>query len=87
MGNKNGYLARRALAAIPIFGLLLLAVSGPAFAGVKDNNFHGRYLTSYHGFDSSITVQPVSRTHQRFRLPCRARCLAMAKGLLKDSRT
>jgi hypothetical protein len=55
MGNKNGYLARRVLAAIPIFGLLLLAVSGPAFAGVKDNNFHGRYLTSYHGFDSSIT--------------------------------
>lgn len=61
MENRNGYLARWALAAIPIFGLLLLASSGPAFAAgsegasFKSNNFHGRYTTSYHGFDSSIT--------------------------------
>jgi len=33
MKNRTGYLARWALAAIPGFGLLLLAGSGPAFAG------------------------------------------------------
>jgi hypothetical protein len=55
MKNGTGYLARWALAAIPGIGLLLLAVSGPALAGVNGHDFHGRYVASYHGFDASIT--------------------------------
>jgi hypothetical protein len=35
MKNGTGYLARWALAAIPGIGLLLLAGSGPALAGVN----------------------------------------------------
>lgn len=55
MKNGTGYLACWALAAIPGIGLLLLAVSGPALAGVNGHDFHGRYVASYHGFDASIT--------------------------------
>jgi hypothetical protein len=55
MKNRTGYLARWALAAILGFGLLLLAGSGPAFAGFNEHNFHGRYTASYHAFDASIT--------------------------------
>ena len=55
MENRNGYLARWALAGISAFGLLLLVSSGPAFAGMSKHDFHGRYTTSYHGFDASIT--------------------------------
>ncbi len=62
MEKRNGYVARWALAAIPIFGLLLLASSGAAFAGggppaagLNKHDFNGRYTTSYHGFDASIT--------------------------------
>ena len=39
MKNGTGYLARWALAAIPGIGLLLLAVSGPALAGVNRQDF------------------------------------------------
>jgi hypothetical protein len=55
MKNRTGYLARWVLAVIPAIGLLLLAGSGPAFAGMNEHNFHGRYVASYHGFDASIT--------------------------------
>ena len=57
MKNRTDYLARWALVAIPALGLLLLAGSGPAFAGFGFNqhNFHGRYTASYHAFDASIT--------------------------------
>jgi hypothetical protein len=56
MENRNGYLMQGSLAAILALGLLLLVGTGPAFAaGLKNNNFKGSYLTSYHGFDSSIT--------------------------------
>jgi hypothetical protein len=55
MKNGTGYLARWALAAIPGIGLLLLAGSGPALAGVNGHDFHGRYVASYHAFDASIT--------------------------------
>ena len=53
--KRTGYLARWALAAIAGIGLLLLAGSGPALAGVNGHDFHGRYVASYHGFDASIT--------------------------------
>jgi hypothetical protein len=53
--NRTGYLMRWSLAAIPALGPLLLAGSGPAFAGLNEHNFHGRYVASYHGFDASIT--------------------------------
>jgi hypothetical protein len=55
MKKRTGYLARWALAAIPGVGLLLLAGSGPAFAGLNRHNFQGRYTASYHAFDASIT--------------------------------
>jgi hypothetical protein len=55
MKNRHGNLARWALAAIPSCGLLLLAGSGLAAAPLKANNFHGRYASSYHAFDASIT--------------------------------
>jgi hypothetical protein len=55
MENRNGYLMQGSLAAMLALGLLLL-VCGPAFAaGLKDSTFKGSYLTSYQGFDSSIT--------------------------------
>lgn len=38
--------------------MLLLAGSGPAFAGFNEHNFHGRYTASYHAFDASITSDP-----------------------------
>jgi hypothetical protein len=56
MKNGTGYLARLALAAFLGFGLLLLAGSGPAFAGFKSASFHGRYTAAYHAFDASITA-------------------------------
>jgi len=59
MESRNDYSARWALAAIPIFGVLLLAVSALAFeeAGGRSNlnKFKGRFVASYQGFDSSIT--------------------------------
>ena len=56
MENRNGYLMQGSLAAMLALGLLLLVGSGPAFAaGLKNSNFKGSYLTSYQGFDSSIT--------------------------------
>jgi hypothetical protein len=55
MKKRTGYLARWAVAAISGFGLLLLAGSGPAFAGFDNHTFNGRYVASYHGFDASIT--------------------------------
>jgi hypothetical protein len=57
MKNRTGYLTRWALAAIPAVGLLLVG-SGPAFAGIRTHDFHGRYTASYHGFDASITSDP-----------------------------
>jgi hypothetical protein len=55
MRKRTGYLIQGALPTIAALGLLLLASSGPAFAGFKEHNFHGRYVASYHAFDSSIT--------------------------------
>jgi hypothetical protein len=55
MRKRTGYLIQGALPTIAALGLLLLAGSGPAFAGFNQHNFHGRYVASYHGFDSSIT--------------------------------
>jgi hypothetical protein len=59
MKNRNEYPARWAMAAIPIFGVLLLAVTALAFEepSVASNlkTFKGRFVTSYTGFDSSIT--------------------------------
>lgn len=55
MGNRTGYLTRWILASISGFGLLLLAGSGPAFAGFNNSTFHGRYVASYTAFDASIT--------------------------------
>ena len=55
MRKRTGYLARWSLAAIPGFGLLLLAGSGTAFAAFNQHTFNGRYTASYHAFDASIT--------------------------------
>jgi hypothetical protein len=55
MRKRTGYLIQGALPTIAALGLLLLAGSGPAFAGFNEHNFHGRYVASYHAFDSSIT--------------------------------
>src|SRR5579872_2003265 len=55
MKNRHGNLARWALAAIPACGLLMLSASGFAAAALNGHNFHGRYVTSYHAFDASIT--------------------------------
>lgn len=58
MRKRTGYLARWALTAVPALGLLLLAGSGMAFAGLNQHTFHGRYTASYHAFDASITSDP-----------------------------
>ncbi len=55
MENATDYLARWILATIPVIGLLLLAGSGPALAGVNGHDFYGRYVTSHLAFDASIT--------------------------------
>jgi hypothetical protein len=55
MKNGHGNLTRWALAAIPACGLLMLSASGFAAAALNGHNFHGRYVTSYHAFDASIT--------------------------------
>jgi hypothetical protein len=55
MKHRTGYLKRWAIGASAGFGLLLLAGGGQAFAGFNKHNFHGRYTSSYHGFDASIT--------------------------------
>ena len=57
MRKRTSYLMQGFLATIPALALLFLVGIGPAFAapGLKNNNITGSYVTSYHGFDSSIT--------------------------------
>jgi hypothetical protein len=57
MDEKSGYRVRWVLVAMTVVGLLLFVGRESAFAAPKLSlhTFNGRYVTSYHAFDASIT--------------------------------
>jgi hypothetical protein len=55
MNVQSRYIQKWSARTITVAGLLLLVAYGSAAAANGANNFRGRFATSYHGFDASIT--------------------------------